>query len=35
MPTRGPTELNDVNRESISRQADKAGKLRSWLKLLD
>ena len=35
MPTRGPTELNDVNRESISREADKAGELRSWLKLLD
>lgn len=32
---RGPTELNDVNRESISRQADKASELRSWLKLLD
>lgn len=35
VPDRGPTELNDVNRESISRQADKASELRSWLKLLD
>jgi len=35
VPDRGPIELNDVNRESISRQADKAGELRSWLKLLD
>ena len=35
IPDRSPTELNDVNRESISRQADKASELRSWLKLLD
>ncbi|WP_420449519.1 hypothetical protein [Candidatus Palauibacter sp.] len=32
---RGPTELNDVNRESISRQAYKASELQGWLKLLD
>ena len=32
---RGPTELTDVNRESISRQACKARELQSWLKLLD
>ncbi len=35
VPERGPTELNEVNRESISRQADKARELQSWLKLLD